>query len=141
MRGVLASSLAFQRFLALVLSLFAALGLLLAVVGVYGLLAYLVAQRTRDIGVRVALGARPLQMVRMILGRSAWLAAIGSAAGVAGALALTRLLEHQLFDVAPTDPGALAAGALIIGAAVLIAGGIPARRAARVDPIISLRSE
>jgi predicted permease len=115
--------------------------LLLALIGIYGVTAYGVAQRTREIGIRIALGSSRGNVLGMIVGQGMRLGAIGVALGVAGALAATRLIETMLFGVSGTDPIALsAAGAVLLGAA-LLASWIPARRAARVDPMVALRQE
>ena len=123
------------------LGIFAGLALLLACIGIYGVLAYAVAQRTREIGVRMALGARPLEVTRMIVIRGLRLAVLGLAAGVGLALVLGRLLETLLYGVRPAAPAvyAVTAGALLVIA--LLACIIPAQRAARVDPVVALRNE
>jgi ABC-type antimicrobial peptide transport system permease subunit len=114
---------------------------LLAAVGLYGLMGYLVERRTREIGVRRALGARSGQVRRMVLGQGARLAAVGAAAGLAAASVATSALRALLFEVSPTDPATFAvAAALVIGAAVA-ACWAPARRATRVQPVEALRSE
>ncbi len=121
--------------------LFGAAALALAMLGVYGLLSYLVTLRTREIGVRVALGARPRQVVRNVLGETARLAAGGAALGLAGSLALAPLLRSLLFGVTATDAVSLAAAPLLLGLVALAASGLPARRAARIDPMTALRTE
>jgi ABC-type antimicrobial peptide transport system permease subunit len=118
-----------------------ALALLLAAVGIYGVTAYSVSRRNREIGIRVALGARPGEVRRLVLRETAALAAAGLAAGLAGALAVTRLLGGLLIDVAPDDPLVLAAALLVLGSAVLLASWLPARRASRTDPMDALRTE
>jgi ABC-type antimicrobial peptide transport system permease subunit len=117
----------------------AALGI--AVLGVFGVTSYLVALRSREIGVRMAVGARPADILKMVLGQSFVLVAIGILAGLLGAFALTRVLEGLLFGVKPTDPFtfAMVAGALAISS--LVACLAPARRASKVDPIVALRAE
>lgn len=141
MDRVIAESVARPRFVAMLLSLFAAVALTLATVGIFGLLSYTVAQRTREIGVRIALGARPSEVVTMIVQRALVLAAVGVALGTAGALILTRLLESQLFGVTARDPVTFAvAVSLLLGTACL-ASLVPARRAAAVDPMTALRHE
>jgi putative ABC transport system permease protein len=141
MADVLASSLSYQRFMMLLLSVFAGLAIVLASVGLYGVISYLVAQRTHEIGVRVALGAQTTDVLRIVLVRGLALAAGGAAIGVVGALALTRLLSNELYDVKATDPVTFAAVTLLLVTIALLATLVPARRAARVDPIVALRSE
>jgi putative ABC transport system permease protein len=131
-----------QRQLSMVLlSLFSASALLLAVLGIYATLAYSVAQRTREIGVRMALGARASGVVRLIVLQGMRLALLGAGLGIAGALALGRSLSGLLFGVGAHDPATLAAAALLLLAAAFLACWIPARRAARVDPLVALRAE
>ena len=137
----LAQSIARPRFTTLLLGLFAALALALASIGVHGLLSYTVAQRTREIGIRLALGAPRQAVLGLIARQGLGLALGGTALGLLGALALTRLLRSLLFGVGPLDPIAFAAAPLILIAVALVASYLPARRAARVDPMISLRSE
>jgi len=120
---------------------FGVLALALACVGIYGIMAYTVANRRNEIGIRMALGARPGQVRGMILRESTWLALAGIVAGVAGALALTRLVKTMLYGIEPNDPLTLAAGVMILLAVALGASWIPARRAARVQPMEALRHE
>jgi len=120
---------------------FAAIALALAAVGVYGVIAYSVSQRTREIGVRVALGAQRTNVLRLILGHGAVLAAAGISIGLAGALGVTRFLRAMLFGVSPFDPVSFAAVTLVLTAIAFLASYVPARRAARVDPIEALREE
>lgn len=141
MDEVLAGSLAFQRFLMLLLSLFAGVALLLSAVGIYGVLSYLVAQRTREIGLRLALGARPQHVLRQVVGRSMILAGAGAVIGVAGAFAATRVLAGQLFEVRPSDPRILGAVTVVLLLVALLASWLPARRAMRVDPMLALRND
>jgi putative ABC transport system permease protein len=129
------------RFQARVLAAFSALALVLAVVGIYGVLAYGVTQRLREIGVRVALGASPRAVRRMVLGRTAALAIPGLAIGVAGSLALTRVLSRFLFQITPTDPATFAGVGSLLVAVASAAAYLPAKRASEVDPIVVLRGE
>jgi hypothetical protein len=120
---------------------FAAIALALAAVGVYGVIAYSVSQRTREIGVRVALGAQRANVLRLILGDGAILAAIGIGIGLVGALAVTRFLRAMLFGVSPFDPVSFVAVAAVLSAIAFLASYIPARRAAGIHPIEALREE
>ena len=138
---VLTDSLGRQRLLTGMLSLFSVVSLVLATIGIFGLVSFAVAQRTREIGVRIALGATPRSVVGTIVRRASTLVILGLAIGVAGALALVRVLEGELFGVTPTDPGAFTAVAVVLGATALLASLIPAWRAARVDPLVALRTE
>jgi putative ABC transport system permease protein len=119
----------------------AAMSLLLAAIGIYGVMAQSVIQRTQEIGIRMALGARASDLVRMVVGNGLRLALAGIAAGVLGALALTRIIAGLLYGVKPTDVTTFIAAALVLLAAVLLAALIPARAAARVDPLVALRQE
>jgi putative ABC transport system permease protein len=130
-----------RRLTMLLVGGFALLALLLGAVGVYGVMAHLVVQRTREIGIRMALGAVPREILRLVLSQGAWLAALGIAAGLAGALAATRLLSSLLFDVGPTDPATFAATATALAAVAALASLLPALRALRTDPVEALRSE
>ena len=125
----------------LVLGIFAALALTLAAVGVHGVLSYGILQRTREIGIRMALGARPGSVLRSIVGQGVLLAAVGVAVGLAGALALTRVLTTLLFGVTPTDWPTLALVVLVLVGSAVLASYLPARRAMRVDPSVALRVE
>lgn len=141
MEQILSTSLAFQRFSMILMSIFAALALILAAIGTYGVMAYSIAQRTHEIGIRMALGARPRDVLRMVVGQGMTLAAIGLAIGIAGALAATRLLASQLYGVTASDPAILVIVAALLAIVALFACWIPARRAARVDPLVALRYE
>jgi len=123
------------------LVLFAVLALVLAVTGLYGLIAYSVAQRTREIGIRMALGARSSQVLRLTLCQGLRLVAMGGVLGVAAALALTRLMRSLLYEVSAADPLTFAAVVLLLIIAALVACYIPAHRAARIDPMKALRCE
>jgi predicted permease len=134
-------ALAGRRFSLTLIGLFSTLALVLATLGVYGLISYLVAERTREIGIRLALGADPGDVLRLVLGRAALLAGVGVAAGIAGAAGLTRLIAGMLFGVTPTDPIAFMAVPLVTLAAVLLASYVPARRAMRVSPVTAMTAE
>jgi ABC-type antimicrobial peptide transport system permease subunit len=123
------------------ISVFAALALVLTVVGVYGVAACAAAQRTVEFGVRVALGARPSDILRLVLTQSAALIAGGLVVGIAGALAFARWMESLLFEVRPHDPATLGAVSLLLVAVAMVASYVPARRAARIDPADALRAE
>ena len=139
--AVRARSLGARRFGTTVLVAFAAVAGALALVGIYGVLSYAVAQRTREFGVRAALGAGRREMAALVLGRGARLAALGLALGAAAFLALGRVLAAQLHGVTPGDPLTLLVGSLLLGLAALVASWLPARRAGRVDPAVALRAE
>jgi predicted permease len=134
-------SLARRRFAMLLLTLFAALALGLAIVGVYGVMAYLVSQGTRELGIRLALGASPRAILWLIVGRGMTVATIGLLVGLVAAVVLTRSMRSLLFQVEPHDPMTFAAILGLLGLTALAASYAPARRAARIDPMISLRSE
>lgn len=129
------------KFYVLLLSIFAALALVLAVVGIYGVIAYAVQQRSREIGIRIALGASTERVVGMVVRRGLTLAVIGVALGTAGAYAVTRVLQSLLFSVSARDPLTFAAVAALLGGVAVLASWIPARRAARVDPLTAMRAE
>jgi putative ABC transport system permease protein len=134
-------SLALRRFQAWLLAMFSILAVLLAAVGVFGLMAQLVTRRTPEIGVRMALGARPGQVIAMVLRQGAVLAAGGAAAGLIGAFLVARALRSLLFGVGAGDPLAYVGAAAIMGLSVLIACAVPAWRAARIDPTLALRQD
>ncbi len=130
-----------QRFTASALGIFAGLGLLLAAVGVYGVMRYWVGARIPEIGLRVALGAQRADVLRLVLGRAARVTAIGVGLGIVGGLALQRLMESQLYGVSPADPAVFAGVSLLMAAVALVAAFAPARWAARIDPLVALRHE
>ena len=123
------------------LSVFAGVSLLLAVIGVYGVMIYTVAQHTREIGIRMALGARPRSIMKLIMGRGAVLVSIGVGVGVLASFGLTRFIENMLFGVTPTDPLTFLMIITILGLVAFLACLIPAQRAMRVNPIVVLRHQ
>ena len=138
---VVGEAVARPRLLTVLLGLFGAMGLILGALGIYGVLSYIVTQRTREIGVRVALGAKTRDVLAMFVGRGVRLAAIGIAVGLVAAVLLTRLMQSVLYGVAPTDPWTFAVVGLVLLGVAALASWIPARRAARVDPMVALRAE
>jgi putative ABC transport system permease protein len=137
----LAESIAPRRFQMQIFSLFAAVALVIATVGIYGVISYTVSQRTHEICIRMALGAQTSDVLRMVIGRGMILALIGVALGLAAALALTRVMKNLLFNVSATDPTTFALIALLLIGVALIASYVPARRATKVDPLQALRNE
>ncbi|MDH3733869.1 MAG: ABC transporter permease, partial [Gemmatimonadota bacterium] len=138
---VFAASIAPQRFISLLLGGFAALALVLAAVGIYGVMAFMVSRRVREIGIRMALGARPLDVLGGVMTRGLMLTGVGVALGLLAAVVAGRALSSLLFEVSPADPLTLISVALLLGLSALFACYWPARRATRVDPMITLRSE
>jgi putative ABC transport system permease protein len=138
---VMGASVEARRFNMLLLGVFAAVAMLLAAVGIYGVMSYAVTQRTREIGLRIALGARPRDVIGMVVGRGMLLTSIGAAAGVALSLALTRLMSGMLFGVGAKDPLTFACVSLLLAGVALMACYVPARRATKVDPMVALRCE
>ncbi len=134
-----AESLARRRFAMLLLALFAAVALVLATIGIYGVMSYLVNQGTREIGIRAALGATPRAILALVVRQGMTLSALGLSLGLVGAFALTRFLRSLLFGIDVTDPYTFAAVSILLGCVALLATGIPAHRASRVDPAVSLR--
>ena len=141
MDQIFSDSVAGQRFNTLLLGIFASVALVLAMIGVFGVINYSVAQRTHEIGIRMALGAQRRDVFRLIVGQGLALTLIGVALGSAGAFALTRLITGLLYGVSPTDPTTFLAVAILLSAVALLACYIPARRATRVDPLVALRYE
>lgn len=141
MDQIVLRSIASKRFSMTLLAVFAGLALLLASIGIYGVLSYLVGQRTQEIGVRMALGAGRLQVLRMILVDGARMALAGIGIGVLAALGLTRLMSAMLFGVRPTDMLTFALVSLTVCAIALLACYVPARRAMKIDPMLALRNE
>jgi putative ABC transport system permease protein len=141
MADFISTNTAEPRFQARLLGAFSLLALILSAVGIYGVLAYAVTQRTHEIGIRMALGAESADVLRMVLRRTLILAGAGIALGALGALAVTRVLAKFLFEVKPTDPATFIAVAALLAGVALLAGAIPARRAASVDPMVALRYE
>src|SRR5439155_2295042 len=141
MDAYLSASMASPRFETWLLALFAALGLVLSAIGLYGVLAYGVAQRTHEFGVRFALGARPRDVLSMVLGRAIAPAGTGLLLGIAAAAAMARVIAQALDFVDPADAAPFAAVAIILLGVAVLASYVPARRAARVDPMLTLRAE
>ena len=141
MNQVIADSLAGQRFSMILLSAFAVLALMLAGIGLYGVISYLVGQRTREIGIRVALGAQREDVVRLVVKHAMKMALGGLPLGLIAALGLTRLLTGMLYGVTTTDPTTFAVITLLMTAVALLACFVPALRAAKVDPLVALRYE
>jgi len=141
MDSVMADAVARQRFQMQVLAAFALLALLLAAIGLYGVLSYTVSSNRTEIGIRMALGAQPREVFQMITGRALTLTIIGAALGLAGCLAVRQLLRNLLFGIGPGDPATLAFATFMLLIVSLAASAFPARRATRVDPAIALREE
>ena len=141
MHEIRAESVASERLNLTLLSIFAGIALVLAIVGIYGVMSYTVTQRTHEIGIRMAIGAQPRDVFKMVIGQGMTLALIGVGIGLIGAFALTRLMASMLFDIAPTDPVTFVVIAVLLTTVALLACFIPGRRATKVDPVISLRYE
>jgi putative ABC transport system permease protein len=141
MDELLGRSVAEPRFRTALLAIFAASALLLSILGIYGVLSYTVGQRTQEIGIRMALGARRGDVLSLVVGQGMALAGIGVTIGLIAGLALSRVLTGFLFGVSPTDPMTFGLVALVMAVAALLASCIPARRATRVDPVVALRAQ
>ena len=141
LEDVISDSLASRRFSMILLGVFAGLALVLSAIGIYGVISYVVGQRTHEIGIRLALGAHPRDVMRLVLGQGTKLALIGVAIGIAAALALTRLMTKIIFGVNAHDPLTFAGVASVLVIVALVACYIPARRAMRTDPMVALRYE
>jgi putative ABC transport system permease protein len=141
MTEVISRSVWQPRLYAILFGVFAAVAVALASVGVYGVMAYSVSERTREIGIRVALGAQRHDVLKLVVARGLKLALIGAGIGLAGALALTRLMQSLLFEVSATDPLTFAGLAALLTFVALLACYLPARRATKVDPMLALRCE
>jgi putative ABC transport system permease protein len=129
------------RFYMVLLGVFAGVAVLMAAIGTYGVLAYSVAERTREIGIRMALGGRSIQIVTMVLREAAWIVGTGLVLGLAGSLSLSRLLGTLLFEITPTDTATYVSIALLLLVISVIACVIPARRAAGIDPVLALKHD
>jgi len=140
-RDLIARSVAPRRLFMLLIAGFASVALLLAAIGIYGVMTFTVSQRTRELGIRVALGAVRQDVFRLVVGRAMTLTGLGLAIGVSGAAAATRLLTQSLYGVRSTDPTTYLAIAALMCVVMFVASYLPARRAARVDPMIALRNE
>jgi ABC-type antimicrobial peptide transport system permease subunit len=141
MNDILDASTGRERLSVFVLGVFASVAILLAAIGVYGLVAHAVTERTHEIGIRMALGAAPFDVVSLIVGQGLMMTSVGTAAGVAGALALAQVIKTLLFGVAPTDPASFVMASIGLLSVATIACAFPAWRAARVDPREALRVE
>jgi putative ABC transport system permease protein len=141
MQQLLAKSVATRRFNMFSVAIFSTLALLLAAIGIYGVMSYTVSARTREIGIRMALGARAVNVLSLVIKDGMKLAVAGLVVGIGGAFALTRLMRTLLFDVTPTDPLTFAGGAIVLLIVALFACLLPARRASGVNPIDALRHD
>jgi putative ABC transport system permease protein len=141
MEATISDSLAAQRFSMVLMSIFAALALVMASIGIYGVISYFTGQRMQEIGIRMALGAQRVDVLRLVVGQGFRLALAGVGIGIAAGLGLARFLSSLLFGVKPTDPFTFMLVSLLLAAVALLACYIPARRATKVDPMVALRYE
>jgi putative ABC transport system permease protein len=141
LESYLAEQLQYPRYYSMLLGLFAFVATSLAAVGIYGIMAYAVEQRTREIGIRMALGADGWRVLRLMIRQAIWMTATGLALGLAGAMALTRFISSELWEVQSTDPATFVGVSLLLIAVALVACLVPTRRAVQVDPTIALRYE
>ena len=141
MEQIMMDSMSQSRMQTWLIAVFAGVALALAALGIYGVMSYSVAQATHDMGIRIALGASAANVLKIVLGRGLLLTAAGLLVGIAGALALTRVLASLLFNVKATDPWTFAGVSVLLAGVALVAGFIPARRATRIDPVAALRFE
>ena len=141
MEEVMDASMGQRRLTTLLLGVFAGVAVMLAIVGIYGMVAYSVAQRTHEVGIRLALGAQSTDIFRLIVGKSFGLTVAGGVVGIGGAFALTQVMKGLLFHISPTDPATFFGVAVMFVAVALLASYIPARRATKVDPMVALRYE
>ena len=138
---VFSEAIARPRITATAMSVFAAAALLLAALGVYGIVAYSVSQRTREFGIRVALGAKPAQIITMVVNQNLRIVAIGLVIGLAAAIPATRLMRGLLFQVGPNDPTTFIAIGVMLAAVAILASYVPARRGTQIDPVVTLKSD
>jgi predicted lysophospholipase L1 biosynthesis ABC-type transport system permease subunit len=141
MQAVVDEAMAQPRFYLVLLAAFAVLALVLAAVGIYGVMSYAVSRRTHEIGIRMALGARETQVLRLVVGQALVQAGVGALVGLAASLLLARVMASLLYGVTPTDPATLVTVTLLLALVSVLASLAPARRAARIDPVIALRNE
>ena len=137
----MANSMAARRFALEILGIFAIVAFLLASVGIYGVMAYAISQRTGEIGLRMALGAGRSDILRIVLSEAGLIVVAGVGAGLMGSLVLTRFLQTLLFDIKPTDPLTFGTLTILLAGVALLASFIPARKASRIDPLVALRHE
>jgi putative ABC transport system permease protein len=141
MQGVIANSVVRRKFTTLLLAIFAGLAMLLAAIGLYGVMAYMVSQRTHEIGIRMALGAQKMDVLKLVVGHGLWLVGLGIVCGVVISVATTRLMSDLLFGVSTTDPTVFAVVVVLLASIAVAANYLPARRATKVDPMVALRYE